>query len=323
MSTTEIMICFDTEDFTSCRAADAIRDTALLLTDAGIRANYMLVGLLAKQLVQWRRFDVLDALKNHEIQSHSKGHSYHPTICEYTDIADAEQAIALALREESECMGMIRAATGADKIWAGVPAGSNKSDAAMYAYGMLGLDAYCDTYVGLPDGGPVWCCGLLQIPYVCAFENICYRNSDADNDALIEQLAKRKRAIIYNHPNMITHSNFWDKVNYDGENKHEWGKWEEAPRRPAHETIRFYERMREFIYKLKEAKNEDGTPKFVFRTISEVVQAEKRTRTVRRADLPKYLDALKKAYAEDNFTPLTLSHAGAEPISLSECLYAA
>ena len=50
MPVSEILICFDTEDFTSSRSADAIRDTARLLTEEGVRANYNLVGLLAQQL---------------------------------------------------------------------------------------------------------------------------------------------------------------------------------------------------------------------------------------------------------------------------------
>ena len=39
---TELYICFDTEDYTSSYAADAIRDTARLLESEGIRGNYLL-----------------------------------------------------------------------------------------------------------------------------------------------------------------------------------------------------------------------------------------------------------------------------------------
>ncbi len=92
MSYTEVIISFDTEDFTSNRAADAIRDTAITLREEGVRANYNMVGLLAKQLIEWRRFDVLDALKSHEISFHSKTHSLHPTLVEYTDLEDYDAA---------------------------------------------------------------------------------------------------------------------------------------------------------------------------------------------------------------------------------------
>ena len=81
---TDIIFSFDTEDFTSNRAADAILEEAQLFTEEGVRGCFCLVGLLAEQLVNWGRTDVLDALKNHEINSHTYGHTLHPMINEYT-----------------------------------------------------------------------------------------------------------------------------------------------------------------------------------------------------------------------------------------------
>ncbi|MCL1952830.1 MAG: hypothetical protein FWF60_08395, partial [Oscillospiraceae bacterium] len=85
---TEILFSFDTEDFTSCEAADAIRDLAELLRQEGIRGSFCVVGLLARQLSAWGREDVKRALTHHEIQFHSYGHTLHPLINEYTDRED-------------------------------------------------------------------------------------------------------------------------------------------------------------------------------------------------------------------------------------------
>ena len=90
---TDIIFSFDTEDFTSSVAADAILREAEILKEANIKGGFCLVGLLAKQLVNWGRKDVLDALKFHEIGNHSYGHSLHPTINEYTDIADFDELV--------------------------------------------------------------------------------------------------------------------------------------------------------------------------------------------------------------------------------------
>ena len=75
---TDIIISFDTEDYTNQEAADAIRDEANLLREEGITGCFNVVGLLAKQLVAWERRDVLEALSHHEIGLHTYGHSLHP-----------------------------------------------------------------------------------------------------------------------------------------------------------------------------------------------------------------------------------------------------
>ena len=77
---TDVMFFFDSEDFTSNHAADALRELASICTEEGVRGHFALVGLLAYQLQAWGRRDVLDALRPHEIGSHTYGHSLHPNI---------------------------------------------------------------------------------------------------------------------------------------------------------------------------------------------------------------------------------------------------
>ena len=64
---TKAVFFFDTEDFIQPRSADAIRDIANILRSEGVRGHFAMVGYLGKKLVEWRRFDVLDALKHHLI----------------------------------------------------------------------------------------------------------------------------------------------------------------------------------------------------------------------------------------------------------------
>jgi len=73
---TDLIFSFDTEDFTSNVAADAIYHEAEILRNTGIRGCFCVVGLLAQQLRAWGRNDVIDALSHHEIATHSWGHSY-------------------------------------------------------------------------------------------------------------------------------------------------------------------------------------------------------------------------------------------------------
>ena len=92
MKPTELMFFFDTEDFTSNRSADAIVDLAGIMTDEGVTGHFAIVGLLAKQLENWGRTDVVAALKPHIIGTHTYGHSLHPDICEQTDYEDFGKA---------------------------------------------------------------------------------------------------------------------------------------------------------------------------------------------------------------------------------------
>ena len=77
---TKVIFSLDTEDFTSNEAANAILTEAEILREEGIRGCFCLVGLLAKQLENWDRKDVLEALSHHEIDTHTYGHTLHPMI---------------------------------------------------------------------------------------------------------------------------------------------------------------------------------------------------------------------------------------------------
>lgn len=131
------MFFFDTEDFTCDESNDTIRDTAQILTEEGVCAEYNVVGYLARELVRNRRFDVIDALKPHAIGSQTLGHSVHPTICEMTDVVDARVAYANAMRAESECLGMLKAAFGLQHIDYAVPPGNSWSYISLYVFSDL------------------------------------------------------------------------------------------------------------------------------------------------------------------------------------------
>ena len=83
---TKVVFFFDTEDFIQPRSADAIRDMANVLESEGVKGHFAMVGYLGKKLVDWRRFDVIDALKNHHVGTQTLYHSLHPNITEYCDI---------------------------------------------------------------------------------------------------------------------------------------------------------------------------------------------------------------------------------------------
>ena len=104
---TRLIFSFDTEDYVNPNAADGILYCAEILRKNGVVGCFNVVGRLAQALVKWNRPDVIEALKHHEIETHSLAHSYHPTINEYTDLEDFEEAKALFLKNETESLRIL------------------------------------------------------------------------------------------------------------------------------------------------------------------------------------------------------------------------
>ena len=299
---TNLIFSFDTEDFTSSYAADGILDAAELLRAEGIRGCFCMVGLLAKQLLAWGRTDVLEALRYHEVDFHTYGHTLHPTIGEYTDTPDFGAAYAEVLRQESEGLACVRAATGITHVYAAVPPGEDKSYVAMYAYADMGVPCYCDTYADTADGRGVFFCNALHMAYVKSFEAI-HGGRHAYDPAFYDGLAARRNAIIYNHPNRLRYDDFWDKVNYDGENRCPFGQWKEAQRTGEQERRAFLDDIRHLVKTLKA----DG--RFTFKTYADIV-AERcgGARILTPADMPRLRRALNERFYPQE-TPVSLSIA--------------
>ncbi|MDR3314280.1 MAG: hypothetical protein LBS96_07475 [Oscillospiraceae bacterium] len=286
---TEVLFSFDTEDFTSNEAADAIRDLANILRAEGIRGNFCMVGLLAQQLSAWGRGDVKEALSHHEIQFHSYGHTLHPLLNEYTDVADFAAAKAEFLRREGEGIALVRQHLGVGALYAACPPGNSFSYVAFYAYPEMGLPAYIDTVVDSPDGG-LWFCNGLHMQYVVSMESLFYDNS-MTTQQLLERLRTRKRAVIYTHPNRVLFREFWDVVNYDKENLRPFGDWLPCAKEPPERVAHYYSELRGLIRAMKA----DGG--FTFTTVRSVLAAEQKkpARVVRRGDCLALLAALREA----------------------------
>ena len=298
---TDIVFSFDTEDFTSSRTADAIYREAKILEEEGVKGCFCLVGLLADQLVKWGRTDVLDALKYHEIDSHTYGHTLHPMINEYTDIEDAYEAIDKVVDEEGLCVEKIKKATGVDRIYAAVPPGNQKSYAAMYGYHKMGIPIYADTFCDTVDGEGTYYCNIYHMAYYEAME--CFFNGDEkDIKRLIDKIASRKRVVIYTHPHSAISIGCWDILNYDKENLVPFGEFLQCPEHPADVTEHFYNNIRTMVKLVK------ADPRFritTYKEISEELSTEG-DRVVRATDIPEIARKLNASF-ENIRTPVSLS----------------
>lgn len=288
---TEIIFSFDTEDFTSVESMDTILEEANLFREEGVRGCFCLVGLLAKHMKEWGRTDVIEALSYHEIDSHTYGHTLHPMINEYTDIEDADEAIARVIKEETLALDYIKDTMGVDRVYAAVPPGNQKSYAAMYAYAKMGIPIYADTFCDPLDGSGSHYCNIYHIAYVDTMESFMY-GGEEDIRRLLDRVATRQRAVIYTHPNMARYADFWDQINYHKENLVPFGEWKMAPRRPEEVTQRFYENIRIMIRLIK------ADPRFRITTYEEVAAelAKEPARILTPADLPAIREQLQKSF---------------------------
>ena len=298
---TDVIFSFDTEDFTSNTAADAIYREAEILRQEGVRGGFCIVGLLAEQFKNWERSDIVEALRHHDILSHSYGHSLHPTLNEYTDVEDFDAAYEEMMRQETKALKLIEDVTG-QKVIGACPPGNQKTYVAMYGYGDMGLPIYADTFCDTADGNGVFYCNVYHMQYTTCMEEELMDTTAEDIKKLLDGLTKYKRVIIYTHPNIALYTEFWDKVNYYKENKCEFGKWAEAPRRPAEESERFYDNIRRLVRMIK------ADDRFNITSYSDVYATLSREgeRVIKTDDIPYIREALKGDFAPIN-SPVSLS----------------
>lgn len=299
---TDIIFSFDTEDFTSPRAADGILYEANMLKEEGVTGCFCMVGLLAKQLKEWGRTDVIEALSHHELGTHTYGHTLHPMINEYTDIADFYKAQNEVIRQESLAIDYIKDTFGVDRVWAACPPGNQKSYVAMYAYHKMGIPIYADTFCDTDEGTGAYYCNIFHANYTFGIEWFLRDATEDDIKKELDKLAKRERAVIYTHPNMIIKSDFWDALNYHKENLVPFGEWIEPEDLPSEVTETVLKNMRTLVRLIK------ADPRFRIITYSQLaseLEAEGR-RTVKKSDIPALYNSLK-----ETLFPVQ------EPISLS------
>ena len=299
---TDIIFSFDTEDFTSSRAADGILREALMFHEEGVIGNFCVVGLLAKQLRLWGREDVLEALSHHQIGSHTYGHTLHPMINEYTDIENFDQAEAELIRQESEAVDLIRENLGVDRVWAACPPGNQKSYVAMYGYHKMGIPIYADTFCDTEYGTGAYYCNIFHVNYTFGMERFLRTATEEDMKGVLDRLAKRERAVIYTHPNMSIKANFWDSLNYRKENLVPFGEWIEAPDLPEEVSETIFRNMRKLVRMVKE------DPRFRIITYSDLAAelAKEGERTVRVEDVPYLYECLQERFFPVQ-TPVSLS----------------
>ncbi|MBE6591412.1 MAG: hypothetical protein E7646_05170 [Ruminococcaceae bacterium] len=306
MKKTKIVFSFDTEDLVHEGGADGILYCVKALDEVGIKGCFNIVGLLADKLKKWGRQDVIDGLKNHELDLHSLDHSFHPAINEYTDTEDFDMALNEFLKRESLAIEKIDRVFGKAPHVAACPPGVNVSYVAHYGYEKLGCKVYCgDQIYDWVCGSPFHFCNLLTTEYDLCFDWYLLQDlSEDDMKAKLDEIVASGKALytFCHHPDRGIYDEHWDLLNFVGKNTPE-GEYRFANRYSDEQIEAFYKRMK----RLMELVRDDERFEIVtYQDLADEYCSEKRV--ISRDMLPDI-----KSQLEEKIFPLT------SPDSLSLC----
>ena len=161
-----VLFWFDVEDCTVPQSDDAAKCIAEILTERGVRGTMKVVGQKARLLRERIRYDVIDALRKHDIGYHSNWHGLRPQVAEYLAPLGWEEGAAEFDRRERQGLDDIEALLGQHPVCYGQP-GGNWAPQVFPTLRRWGIPAYISGYgyVGL-HCQPFWYGGLLNTSYM-------------------------------------------------------------------------------------------------------------------------------------------------------------
>jgi len=263
-------ISFATEDFISPADDDIVLKIAEILKKNKIRGCFHIVGEKARVLRRRGRFDVIQALKEHEIGYHSNFHSIHPVMSEYLENMDWDEGVARVIQEEAPGIADIEDIFNRRPSYFVHTCG--KAPQVIRAMSLLGINAVASGINFSIRGKPAlfWFCNSFSLNFSpgIGFEPFLSRNSlpplDIWYKAKIEELntfvKRRKKGDfiyhIFSHPNKFHSRMNWDQVNFNGKNTPE-DRWKIPPQWPEHyskKVLSYFEKFVEHISGIKEMK---------------------------------------------------------------------
>jgi hypothetical protein len=216
-----VVLWFDTEDYLLPASDDAAMQVAEMLTRQGIRGTFKIVGEKARTLERRKRFDVIEALKKHEIGYHSNWHSVQPTPALFSSNLDWDEGVAEFDRREGSGWRDVERIFGVKPSCYGQPGSSwsPHSYGALKKWGMIYLDA--GRHVAL-DGQPCYYAGVLNL-YQLAHTIRADLNKPELLEKANERFAEARKDLLAQgggivstvyHPCEWVHLEFWDGVNF-------------------------------------------------------------------------------------------------------------
>ncbi|HET6883004.1 MAG TPA: hypothetical protein VFI31_22740 [Pirellulales bacterium] len=217
-----VVLWFDTEDYLLPESDDAALRLAEFLSGEGIRATFKVVGEKARTLERRERYDVIAALKKHEIGYHANWHSVQPSPAMYCSDLGWDEGVAEFDRREGPGRADVERIFGQAPTCYGQP-GSSWAPQSFGGMRRWQMPVYLDAggHVRLDDK-PHYYCGVLTL-YKLAHTLRTGLNGDADLRAAQDRFGTARQVLseegggvvsIYYHPCEFVHKEFWDGANF-------------------------------------------------------------------------------------------------------------
>ena len=226
-----VVFWFDCEDFVTPESDDALKRLAEILKANNVRGVFKLVGEKLRVLERRGRWDVIDALRYHEVGYHTNFHSVHPTVAEYLKDMEFEEGALEFLKREGGGVEDIKRIFNVVPSCYGQPGGAWAPQVYL-ALRFLKIPVYLDLtdFIDL-DWRPFWYCGILNILNLTGFRGgVIGLNFELGTPSFIEKAIDAFDEIyqrvldgggwgiisVFNHPCTLVTKEFWDSVNFSG-----------------------------------------------------------------------------------------------------------
>ncbi len=282
---TFLVVTFDTEDYVTPEAEridDIPKWLAETMTEEGVTGTFFVIGEKARSLEKRGRRDVIAAMAQHDIGSHTELRLDPP----HGDGEAGEGRLgrrACGVMREQESAGIEEL----ERIF-GVPVttlarhGGSYGPQLVFALGRLGA-GYQGSPASLPGHDVVWFCNALNFSAQYAgFDDAYYRDDlfEPVFDKLKKELPGEIRkadvlALFAGHPTKIRAEEFWDLNFYYGKNTppDEW----RTPRLRPQETMATA--RKNFRRMMRWLKGRDDIEITTYRALMDIYGAQKETMT--------------------------------------------
>jgi hypothetical protein len=238
-----------------------------ILEKYSLKAIFFITGHMAEKISSFP--DILEALKNHEIGFHSSSHSVHPTIPEYTDTPNYDEAYEIALERETSHInpisGKIEGEGGIhvlqdlfhpQKIQAFRAPGMCWTPPHLEALNSLGIKYDFSSALTLSE--PVLYKGITFCPFTLIQH---WNGTTYDYECLTHSILRHKITVFDLHPTLLVNQVEWDSIYYKGNPK----TLSTVPKRTQKETTFLFNKFELLIKRIKflhKAKLMDANPTF-------------------------------------------------------------
>jgi hypothetical protein len=254
MANLKVLLWFDTEDYITREADDALLGLLNVLDKRGIPGIFKIVGEKARVLEARGRTDILNKLKRHEVGFHTNDHSIHPTVSEYAEPFGFQAGAAeFARREGCGLEDLTRITAMKSKSYG--QAGYSWAPQAYPVLKKWDIPVYLDVHDQVTlNKQPFWYGGLLHLTDIPGIMRMDLKENGYEEgvkkyDRLYAQMAEQPIGLvsIYYHPCEFSCTEFWDGVNFRRGQNTPREQWKPAALRPPGEMEYYLDMLGRFI----------------------------------------------------------------------------